>query len=427
MSLTPSGYKARLLDTLIPRYLKAFGALEIKGPKWCGKTWTSLHYANSAFYVADPTNNYANRNRAIYDPNGVLAGAEPRLLDEWPQAPGLWDAVRQEVDRSGGKGRFILTGSESTKDQLTTHSGTGRIARLILRTMSLYESGDSNGAVSLADLAQDGKIPPAASQLTIDTLIKLIIRGGWPESIDAPFEAASLIPAQYLYSVSQSDVSRIDRVKRDPEKVKALLESLARTNAGIVTYPTYVADIAQHTHGEAVSEQSVAAYLGLLKQLFVIEEISGWAPPLRSPLRLRTSPKRYFTDPSLAVAGLKADAESLRHDTKTLGFLFENLVIRDLLIYAEHNGAALYHYLDNSQLDADVILDYGAEEWAALEIKLGSDKEDKAAAKLLRLQSKLVARGAKPARFLAVITGLGTVAHGRKDGVFCIPLDCLKP
>ena len=427
MTLTQPGYKPRLIDKLIPAYLEAFGALEIRGPKWCGKTWTSLHQSNSVFYVADPHNNYANRQRARLDPTGVLEGAEPRVLDEWLEAPAIWDAVRQEVDRGKGKGRFILTGSATPQDMVTTHSGTGRIARLTLRPMTLFESGDSSGEISLDDLAQQANITPAASRLSLESLIKLVIRGGWPESIDASFQAATLLPQQYLLSVAQSDISRIDDVKRDPAKVTALLQSLARTNANIVNYSTYADDIAQYAPGETASEQSIAAYLSLLKRLFVIEEIAGWAPALRSPLRLRSNPKRYFVDPSLAAAALNADITALQEDTKTLGFLFENLVVRDLLVYAEQNQAEVYYYLDNSQLDTDVILSYPGENWAAIEIKLGSEKEDEGAAKLLRLQKKLVERSAKPPRFLAVITGIGTTAHRREDGVYCVPIDCLKP
>jgi len=427
MTLTPEGYRPRLLDKIIPTYLEAFGALEIKGPKWCGKTWTSLHHANSAYYIADPSNNYANRTRAQLDATGVLAGAEPRVLDEWPEAPAIWDAVRQEVDRGKSRGRFILTGSATPQDLTTTHSGTGRVARLTLRPMTLFESGDSSGEVALGDLAQQADIPPASSHLTLDTLIELVIRGGWPESVGASFQAARLLPEQYLLSVSQSDISRIDNIKRDPEKVMALLRSLARTDCGIVSYATYAADIAHYNSGEMITEQSIASYLKLLRRLFVIEDVPGWAPALRSPVRLRSNPKRYFVDPSLAAAGLRADATTLREDTKTLGFLFENLVMRDLLVYAEHNQAEVSYYLDNSQLDADVILSYPGEQWAAIEIKLGSNKEDAGAAKLLRLQKKLVARDAKPPRFLAVITGIGTTAHRRDDGVYCVPIDCLKP
>jgi predicted AAA+ superfamily ATPase len=427
MTLVKAGYRPRLVDGLIDDYLAAFGALVIEGPKWCGKTWTSLNHANSVFYVADPANNYANKTRASYDPAGILEGDAPRVLDEWQEAAGIWDAVRFSVDNKKQRGRYILTGSSTPDDNATTHSGTGRIAHITMRPMSLYESGKSDGSVSLQDLIDGNAIKPAASKFTLQSLIDVLISGGWPENLDVPMRVANLLPKQYLMSIASSDISRIDGVKRDPAKITALLASLARNTGSASNSKTLASDIALQNEPEAVSTQSILSYIKLLKRLYVIEEIVGWEPALRSPVRLRSTPRRYFTDPSLAAAGILANSEALLDDRKTLGFIFENLVIRDLLIYSQLHDIQVQYYQDDTGLDCDAILNFGAEKWAGIEIKLGSDQEDAAAVKLLRLATKLTAHGTTTPLFLAVITGLGTTAHQRSDGVYCIPVDTLKP
>ncbi|MCL2757417.1 MAG: AAA family ATPase [Coriobacteriia bacterium] len=339
-TLTRPGYRHRLIDELIPQYLAAFGAILIEGPKYCGKTWTCLHHSQSVYYVSDPDNNYANRARARLDPSGILIGEKPRLIDEWQEAPGIWDAIRFSVDQGRDKGGFLITGSSTACGTDTTHSGTGRIARLSMRPMSLFESGDSTGTVSLADLINQKGITLQPSRLNLGSLARLLVRGGWPESIDLSEAAAALIPKQYLLSLAQKDISRLDGIKRDSAKATALLSSIARNTAQIVSNTTIEKDIALNSDGERLSPQTIADYLAKLKELFVIEEIPGWAPALRSPMRLRLTPKRYFVDPSLAVAGLKADTTTLLQDMKTFGFLFENLVIRDLLIYTSRVGAS---------------------------------------------------------------------------------------
>ena len=427
MTLTKPGYLPRLIDRQIPLHLEAFGALLIEGPKYCGKTWTSLHHAESVYYVSDPDNNYANRARAQLDPSGVLVGVEPRLIDEWQEAPGVWDAIRFAVDQAKDKGRFIITGSSTAADTKTTHSGTGRISRLSMRPMSLLESGDSSGVVSLLDLINQNEIKPEPSRHSLDEIIQLCIRGGWPESLTLSPNAAALLSQQYLLSLAQSDISRLDGTRRDAAKATALMASLARNTAQTVNLRTFEKDIAQNSGGEKLSTQTIADYLSKLSELFVIENLSGWEPALRSAVRMRSTPKRYFVDPSLAVAALKATKENLTQDLKTLGFIFENLVIRDLLIYSSIHGAELYYYLDDSQLDVDVILSFGSEQWAAIEIKLGSDQENEAAKKLIRLSKKMTDRGTQQPMFMAVITGVGSTSHKREDGVYIIPIDCLAP
>lgn len=433
--LTKEGYLNRIIDPLIKDYLLVFGAVVIDGPKWCGKTWTSLNHAQSVFYVADPTNNFANRTRALFDPYGVLEGPEPRVLDEWQEAPGIWDAVRFSVDSEKHKGRFILTGSSTPINEAQTdeekpvilHSGTGRIARISMRTMSLYESGHSSGEISLGDLIQGKDVNPAASRFGLESLVDLLVAGGWPENLEVPRRVAGLLPRQYLLNLANVDISMIDRVRRDPAKVLALLASLARNTGSACTSKTLASDIAQHSDGGKASAQSVLAYIRTLRRLYVVEDIPGWEPALRSPVRLRTAPRRYLTDPSLAVAGMQANHQSLLEDRKTLGFVFENLVMRDLLIYAQVHDAQVQYYLDDTQLDCDVVLNFGAERWAAIEIKLGSDQEDQAAAKLRRLAAKMLDHGVRQPLFLAVVTGLGTTAHRRSDGVYCVPIDTLGP
>jgi predicted AAA+ superfamily ATPase len=432
MALTREEYRPRIIDNIIDDYLAAFGAIAIEGPKFCGKTWTSLNHANSVFYVADPANNYANRTQALYDPYGVLKGEKPRALDEWQEAKGIWDAVRFSVDSKKGKGHYILTGSSTpedtgAKDASVLHSGTGRIAHIAMRTMSLYETGHSSGKVSLKDLIDGRNVALATSRLSLDGLVDLLVAGGWPENLDVPQRIAGLLPRQYLLNIANIDISRIDNIKRDPMKILALLASIARNTGNVCNSKTLSADIAQHSDEEAVSSQSVLAYIKLLRCLYMIEEIPGWAPALRSPVRLRNTPRRYLADPSLAVAAMQANHQSLIDDRKTLGFVFENLVIRDLLIYSQVHDAQIQYYLDDAQLDCDAILSLGDERWAAFEIKLGSDQENAAATRLLKLANKMVGHGTRAPLFTAVITGLGTTAHKRDDGVYCIPIDTLKP
>ena len=427
MTLTRPGYRPRLIDGLIVRHLEVFDALLIEGPKHCGKTRTSLHHSESVYYVSDSGNSHANRTRARLDPSGILIGSGPRLIDEWQEAPGIWDAIRFSVDQGGQKGRFLITGSSTAVETGTAHSGAGRIARLNMRPMSLFESGDSSGAVSLADLINQREIKPEPGKHNLEELIQLSIRGGWPESLGLSLDAAALLPQQYLLSLAHSDISRLDGIKRNAAKTTALISSLARNTGQVVNLVTFGKDIAQHSDRERLSVQTIADYLARLKELFVIEDLPGWAPALRSPMRLRSTQKRFFVDPSLAVAGLRANRETLIRDTRALGAIFENLVVRDLLIYAALNGAELFYYLDDSQLDIDVILGFGGERWAAIEIKLGSSQEDEAAKKLVRLKKKLVDRGIQPPLFLAVVTGIGSTAHRRDDGVHVVPIDCLRP
>jgi predicted AAA+ superfamily ATPase len=420
--LTEKGYRHRLVDTVITRYLRLFGALSIEGPKWCGKTWTALNHANSAVYILDPENDYANREAARLNPSSVLDGKKPLLVDEWQEVPGIWDAVRFLTDRTKQKGLYLLTGSVTPKEKSYVHSGAGRIARVRMRTMSLYESGVSRGSVSLQGLFNQEAIQPGTSKLDQDTLINLIIRGGWPESLEVSNEDAAILPRQYLDVLSETDISHVDNVRRNPELVLQVVSALARITATTASNNRIVADV-QGRYGD-VTRQTVAEYLTALKRLYVIDEIPQWFPDLRDRLRLRKTPKRMLADPSLAVSALHAQASDLKRDPRTLGALFESLCLRDMLVYAESSGSKLSHYHDSTDLEVDIILERG-NKWAALEIKLGSHRVEEGAKALKRLAAKLTGKGATKPDFLAVITGGGPL-YTREDDIHVIPIDSLR-
>jgi len=423
MTLTEHGYKPRLIDGKISRYMGLFGALSIEGPKWCGKTWTALNHANSVVYILDPENEYANREAARLNPASILTGKRPLLIDEWQEVPGIWDSVRYASDREKAKGLFLLTGSVTPKENSFVHSGAGRIGRARMRTMSLYESGDSSGIVSLAGLFDGKGIKPDKSGLTQEKLIRLAIRGGWPENIGTPAEDAGILPEQYIMALAETDITNVNNVKRNPDLVLHLLASVARTNMTSAKVAAIVADV-QARFGD-VTRQTVSEYLSALKRLYVVEEIPQWFPDLRGRLRLRKTPKRMLTDPSIAASALKAGMTELARDPRTLGSIFENLCLRDLLVYSEAAGAKLSHYHDSNELEVDAIVELGTK-WAAIEIKLGAHRVDEGAAALKRLQAKLYSKGVAHPFFSAVITGGGPL-YTRDDGVHVVPIDCLRP
>jgi len=423
MALTEQGYSKRLIDTKISYYLTLFGGLSIEGPKWCGKTWTALNHANSVVFMLDPENNYSNREAAKLNPASILSGSKPLLVDEWQEVPAIWDAVRFASDRTNEKGLYLLTGSVTPKEGSYTHSGAGRIGRIRMHTMSLFESGDSSGAVSLLSLFNENKIDSGISKLSQEKLINLIIRGGWPENINTSKNDAGILPGQYITALAQTDITEADNKKRNPELALHLLAAVARTNMTQAGLNTIVADI-QSRFGD-VSRQTVSDYLSTLVRLFVVDEIPQWFPELRDKLRLRKAPKRMLTDPSIAVSALKAGHYELERDPRTLGGLFENLCIRDLLIYSESIGAKLSHYHDSNGVEVDAIIELGSK-WAGVEIKLGAHRIDEGAASLLRIQKKVVSKGADEPAFLCIITAGGPL-YTRDDGIHIIPIDCLKP
>lgn len=419
-------YKPRVIDETIEQYLKTFGAICIEGPKWCGKTWTSSHHSNSEIYIGDPSGNFQNRTLAQMSPELVLDGKSPRLIDEWQEVPPLWDAVRHKVDESGGKGQFILTGSATPNHKGIMHSGAGRIVRIKMHTMSLYESGDSSGEISLAELCNGNFTPTMTGEVYINDLIEYIIKGGWPANVDIPAEQAALLPLQYIDAIIEDDVYRIDGVKRNKEKMKLLLRSLARNESTTVTNSVLAKDI-KEIDDINIDKDTVAEYLDIFKRLFIIDNQRPFAANIRSSVRVKQAEKRHFCDPSIACALLKATPHMLINDLQTLGFLFEALCERDLKIYAESFGASLYHYQDYDNKKIDAVIELSNGEWCAFEIKLGANQIDEAAKNLLDINKKIEKdpKG-KPAKVLCVICGLSNAAYKRPDGVYVVPITALK-
>lgn len=419
-------YLPRILDAKIEEYLKVFGAVCIEGPKWCGKTWTSSYHCNSEIFMGDPAGNFQNRQLAELSPALVLEGETPRLIDEWQEVPPIWDAVRYQVDQSAEKGQFILTGSATPNHKGILHSGAGRIGKLRMRTMSLYESGDSSGKVSLEALCR-GKIATALTgEVDLKNLIALIIRGGWPGVIQLPVEQAALLPTEYLNAVIDDDVFRIDGIRRNKTKLRLLLRSLARNETTTATNKTLKNDI-KEVDDEDIDVETVKEYLDLFERLFLTDNQPPFSAGIRSSVRVKQAVKRHFSDPSLACALLKVTPTSLLGDLETLGFLFEALCERDLKIYAESFGGSLYHYQDYHSREIDAVIELPDGQWCAFEIKLGANQIDAAAENLLLIQKEIAAdpKG-KPPAVLCVLCGMSNAAYRRPDGVFVVPLTALK-
>lgn len=420
------GYKHRVVDEEIETYLQAMGALCIEGPKWCGKTWTSRYHANSEFLVGDPEGNFANRNLAELSVSAILPGDTPRLIDEWQEVPSIWDAIRYEVDKRGEKGQFIITGSSTPQRKGILHSGAGRIARLRMRPMTLFESGKSSGSVSLRELC-DGYIGTVLTgEVSLTGIIDSIIRGGWPESQDLPIDIAAKIPGQYINAVIEDDVYRIDGVQRNKRKLHLLLRSLARNESTTASNSTLVKDI-KDTDSENIDRDTVKSYLDLFDRMFLLDDQKPFAAKLRSSVRVKQAEKRHLADPSLACTLLGATKDMLLHDLETLGFLFEALCERDLRVYGDSFGATLYHYQDYSGKEIDAVLELPDGEWVAFEIKLGANQIDGAAGNLLEIKKAIHDDGGKEPKVCCVICGMSNAAYRREDGVYVIPITALRP
>lgn len=419
-------YRPRLIDKTVEEYLAAFGAVCLEGPKWCGKTWTSAFHSKSEIYLGDPAGNFQNRQLAELSPALVLQGEVPRLIDEWQEVPPIWDAVRHAVDQSAQKGQFILTGSATPNHKGILHSGAGRIAKLRMRPMSLYESGDSSGEISLEKLCHGELTPVMTGEVELKKLIGWIVRGGWPGSLGLSPEQAALLPAEYLNAVIDDDIYRMDGVKRDTNKIRLLLRSLARNESTTATNKTLMKDI-KATDDEDIDGNTVATYLDIFQRLFLIDNQPPFAIGIRSSVRVKQAEKRHFADPSLACALLKATQESLLGDLETLGFLFEALCERDLRIYAQPFGGELYHYQDYKDREIDAVIELPDGQWCAFEIKLGAHQIDAAAENLLKIKRQMEEdpKGRPPA-VLCVLCGLANAAYRRPDGVFVVPITALK-
>ena len=420
-------YKPRIIDRQLEAYLSAFGAVCVEGPKWCGKTWTSSYHSKSEIYIGDPAGNFQNRQLADLSPALVLEGETPRLIDEWQEVPPLWDAVRYKVDQNPQKGQFILTGSATPNHKGILHSGAGRIARLRMRPMSLWESGDSSGNVSLEQLCHGQLSSAMTGEVDLKKLIELIIRGGWPGSLELSPEQAALLPLQYLDAVIDDDVYRIDGVKRDTHKMRLLLRSLARNESTTVTNKTLMKDI-KAVDDEDIDANTVAAYLDIFERLFITDNQLPFSSGIRSSVRVKQSEKRHFVDPSLSCALLKVTPAGLLGDLETLGFLFEALCERDLRIYAESFGARIYHYQDYKNQEIDAVIELPDGQWCAFEIKLGANQIDVASENLIGIKNQFDAdpKGKAPA-VLCVLCGMANAAYQRPDGVFVVPVTALKP
>ena len=430
-SVKPTGYIPRIVDKRVERYLRVFGAVEIAGTKWCGKTWTALEHAQSVSYVDESI------ALARDDPSAMLIGDKPHVIDEWQRVPAIWDTVRHHVDRTRGlRGAWILTGSstplprDSKNDaELPSHSGAGRIGQIRMHPMSLWESGDSTGAVSLSSLFE-GKFEPSLVTVDAEKIVELACRGGWPESVDLSAEDAQLISRDYLRLLRRESVPRQGK---DGDTAARLLFSLARNLGQASTYKVLLGDMSDAAGEDSIAQSTLVSYLDLFKRMYLLEEIPGWLPPARSAKRISVKPKRYLADPSLAVATLAMAPAALMADWQTFGLVFENMCIRDLQIYAEALEPAadipVRYYRDDTGLEADAIVELADGRWAAFEIKTSEVKVPDAVENLKRLCSKLCANTGsrtRPPEFMAVITGVSTMAREVEDGIYVIPICALR-
>lgn len=425
----PEGYMPRVADAQIERYLKAFGAVEIAGTKWCGKTWSALMQGASVSYVDE------NLDLARADPSMMLIGDRPHVIDEWQRVPAIWDCVRHEVDRARGtRGAFILTGSSTPAtrqgEQGPAHSGAGRIGRVRMSPMSLFESGESTGQVSLEGLFAGEFTPCVAEQDTVG-LVEAACRGGWPEAVDMEVDAAQLIAREYVTAALGVSIPALGL---DPDIARRLASSLARNLGQAATYKTIINDMfgAEENPLSVIDEGRVRAYLDALKGMYIVEEVPGWAPPARDRKRFAMKPKRYLADPSLACALLGMSPAALLADWQTFGLVFENMAVRDLSVYARAldllDDVPVRYYRDDSGVEADAIVQLADGRWAAFEFKVSEDKVEKGVASLERMRRKVCENPrsqTRPPEFMAVITGVGEYAREVAEGIVVVPLRLL--
>ncbi len=425
MTLTMPGYRPRLVDDEIAQVLRIMGAVCIEGPKWCGKTWSALNHANSSIDLSNPGNDFQNRRLAELDPNLVLTGDVPHLIDEWQEVPRIWDTVRTSVDAQQTKGRFVLTGSSTPVRKGILHSGTGRIGTVRMHTMSLFESGDSTGAVSLSDLFSNTFENRLTGDVDLNRLIYLTVRGGWPASIGSESSDASKISTLYLRSIRDEDFKKIDGIERNADKIGMLIRSLARNESTLASNNKLISDISEEYETD-LSAKTVSDYLEVLNRMFLIEDQYAFNPGLRSSYRIGKTAKRHLADPSLAAAAIGANTENLLKDLNTFGFLFEALCERDLRVYSQSLGGTIGHYRDGRGNEIDTAVQLPDGRWGAFEIKLGTNQVDEAAEKLLTFTEKIRRDGGRVPEFLCVIAGLSSYAYRREDGVYVVPVTALR-
>lgn len=419
-------YKARIVDFAIEKYLKIFGAICIEGPKWCGKTWTSSYHANSEFLVGDPSGNFTNRLYAETEPYAILEGKTPRLIDEWQEVPSLWDATRAYVDQKGEKGQIILTGSSTPYEKGILHSGIGRIKSIRMNTMSLYESGDSSGDISLKDLCEQKFQSKILEEVSIIKLAYLIARGGWPGNIDIDESECFELANSYMESVIKTDLKKLDVDESyNEQKAKLILKSLARNESTTVSNQSILKDIIEND-ATSISKNTLTKYLNALNRMFLFNNQEPFSPNIRSSLRVKQMEKHHFSDPAMACALLKLTPKKMLNDLNTMGFMFEGMVERDLSIYAQSINAKLFHYQDYKGNEIDAVIELEDGNWCAFEIKLGLNKAEEASKKLIKVCNDIVNNGGKAPKILGVIYGVGNVAYQNKDGVYIFPITALK-
>lgn len=420
-------YKNRIVDKILEKKLKGKGAVLIQGPKWCGKTTTAEQISKSILYMAKPDEKEQNITMAEINPSMLLKGDTPRLIDEWQIAPKLWDAVRYEIDHRNSEGQFILTGSSiPAKMNNVTHSGTGRFAWLLMRPMSLYESGESNGQVSLKDLFEGKKYIEGINDLELEKIAYLACRGGWPRAIFMEDEIALEQAFDYYDAVVNRDISESDNISRNPERVKKLMRSYAR-NIGTQASNDTIKNDMLINDSASLDTDTVLSYINALKKIFVVEEAPAWNPNLRSKTAIRTSNTRYFIDPSIAVASLGIGPKDLMNDLNTFGLIFETLCIRDLRVYAESINGSVYHYRDANNLECDAVIHLRDGSYGLIEIKLGGDKLiEEGVENLKKLKSHIDVDKMSNPSFMLVLTAIGKYAYKREDGIYVVPIGCLK-
>ena len=420
-------YKHRIADRILERKVLGKGAVLIEGPKWCGKTTTAKQLSKSILDLGDSSVLMQSSQLIEISPKALLEGKTPRLIDEWQALPTIWDCIRSEVDRRGEPSQFILTGSSVLPEaEETIHSGTGRFAYIKMRTMSLYESGESTGSISLSDLFEGKSFEVLQNEMDIDELAYLICRGGWPWATLIPKEVALDQAFDYVDSVGQKDIQRVDKIKRSPDRARLLLRSYARNISQQISYATIRKDMLAND-ASTLDEDTVADYVKALKKLFVIEDLAAWNPNIRSKAAIRTSDTRHFVDPSIGTAALRLGPKDLVNDLQSFGLFFEDLVVRDLRVYAEALDGELYHYRDSSGLECDTVLHRRNGSYALLEVKIGGENRiNEGAANLLALAKNIDTNKMSAPSFMAVIIGVGKYAYQRKDGVYVIPIGCLK-
>jgi hypothetical protein len=418
--MIPNNYKRRIIEKEIENKMKYSGAVVIEGPKWTGKSTTAELYSKTIIKLQNPITKKQYQTLATISKDEVLSGEKPILFDEWQEVPEIWDFVRLDIDDNKHKGAYLLTGSTKKQNIKISHTGTGRINSIYMRPMSLFESGDSIGTVSLSDLFDGKKINVTKSKTSINDIAQLICRGGWPGSLELPIKEQLAIPKDLLESIISKDVDEVDGTKKDKEKIRKLIRSYARNISTLATSKTIYKD--QENEGISIDYKTYETYTNALQRLYIIENIKAWSPAIRSASTIRTSDKKQFIDPSIAVASLGLSVEKLKQDFETFGFFFESICTRDIRVYAQTLDGEVYHYNDSSGLEVDLIIELKDGRWAGIEVKLGENEVEKAASNLLKLTS--IHKKTKPS-FLMILTNT-ELGYQREDGIYVIPLGCLK-